>query len=276
MVDFSVLKAPNYLELYQKSFDTGKARAREDGVQNILKTSMGDLVGAEKELIAAGAFDEAAQLRTIRVDQARQRAARAAKALNFDEAASAMSEAGDVGGAERFAQQGRSAALGGQVAEGDIAGARASALKAGDFDAAAAIDKMSDAERAQVAERTETVAAIAQKLRADVPYEQRKAALASLAPSLLQRGFSQEQVDGLVNADPTDANLDAAIGSAMSLKEAIAATKPELRTVGDGGVVFDDRAGRPVFENKKTFAPPRPTASSGGIPALPPDFVIEK
>lgn len=273
MVDFSVLKAPNYLELYQKSFDTADSRAREDGVQNILKTSMGDLVGAEKELIAAGAFDEAAQLRTIRVDQARQRAARAAKALNFDEAASAMSEAGDVTGAEGMATKGRRATLGAQVATGDTAGAQGAALKAGDFDTAAAIDKMSESDRAEADERADTIAAIAQKLRASVPYEQRKAALASLAPSLLQRGFTQAQIDGFLNADPTDANLEAAVGSAMSLKEALEAAKPKLRTVGDGGVVFDDAKGAPVFENRKNFAPPR--ASSGGSAGagLPPGYV---
>lgn len=263
MVDFSVLKAPNYLELYQTSFDNGKARAKEGAVENVLKTSMGDLVSAEKDLLSMGAFDEAQKLRTIRLDQARQRAANAARNLNFDEAATAMAETGDVAGAQSMAQQGRARTLGQQVAGGDMAGARTSALQSGDFDMADAIGKLSDAEKVQAAERADTIAAIAQKLRASTPYEQRKAAIQSIAPALLQRRFSQEQVDGFVNADPTDANLDAAIASAMSLKESLAATKPQYRAVGDGGVVFDDTTGKPVFENKKNFAPPRAAGGSG-------------
>lgn len=258
MVDFSVLKAPNYLELYQKSFDTGKARAREDGVQNVLKTSMGDLVGAEKDLIAMGAFDEASKLRTVRLDQARQRAANAAKALRFDEAATAMSEVGDVQAAQAFAQQGRTRATGAKVAAGDLAGARTDALSAGDFDVASEIGKLSDAERTQAAEQAETLAAIAERLRTSVPYEKRAETIRSIAPALAQRGIEREDLAALLDADLNDATLEALIASASGLKEEFARSKPI--SVGDGGVVFDPVSRKPIFENRKNFAPRAPKA----------------
>lgn len=271
MVDFSVLKSPNYLDIYQTSFANGQKMERDKRVQNVLKDSAADLVGAEKELTALGAFDEVHQLRSIRLDKARQKAAQALGAGDYKGAASAAAEAGDADNAAAYTQQGRNVDLGKQIAGGDLAGARTAGLNAGNFDAVAVVEKMDDRQKAQAAERTDTIAAIAQKLRADVPYPQRKQAIQSLAPALLQRGFSQEQIDGFLNADPSDANLDAAIASAMSLKEALAATKPDQVVIGDGGVVFDKTSQKPVFENRKNFAPPKASA-----PAKPPaGFILD-
>ncbi len=149
MVDFSVLKSPNYLALYRESHDQGRALAKDRGVQNALGSAAKDLGAAEQELIRYGAFEEAGQLRQIALNQARQRAAKAAQALNYDEAAAALADAGDAAGAAQMTQQGRARQIGGMVASGDRSGARDTALGAGDFDVAGAIENMDAGQRAK-------------------------------------------------------------------------------------------------------------------------------
>lgn len=272
MVDFSLLGGqPNYLAIYKQSYDTSKQAAKDERVANALQTAGKDLATAESELIGLGAFDEASQLRAIRRDQARKKAAEAARLLDYGGAAAAAAEVGDVELADQYGARGRAAELGGLVASGDYAGARGKALASGDFDVASQIGKLDDAQRAKISERNDTFGSIAYSL-AQVPYEKRRPAIQSILPQLKAQGFTDEEIAQVANADPTDENLKAVISQALSLKEAIDLAKPKLRTVGDGGVVFDDETGKPVFENKKTFAPPRASSSASPSSGLPPGY----
>jgi hypothetical protein len=170
--------------------------------------------------------------------------------------------------------------VGGMAASGDLTGARRTALEGGGFEIAEGLGKLDAQQRAVAAERASTLGAIGIRLL-EVPYGQRKGAIESLLPALAERGFDPEQIAGL---DPTDANLNGAIGQAMTIKDAIAAQDQERERaererhnratesrpiiVGGGAVAVDGEGGGVIYRNPKTFAPPR--ARAGGIPPLPP------
>lgn len=73
---------------------------------------------------------------------------------------------------------------------------------------------MDDRNRAQVKARAETLAAAAQSLRG-LPYEQRRAALMQMAPTLEPLGLSAEQLQGF---DPTDTAIDGISAQVLGLK----------------------------------------------------------
>jgi hypothetical protein len=273
MPDFSLLETPNYLGLYKQSEATARLRAKEDRVQNALAGAGKDLAAAESELIGLGAFEEASQLRTIRTHQARKKAADAALALDYGGAAAAAAEGGDVGLAERYGAQGRARALGGKVAAGDLAGASAEAMAAGDFDLAASIGKLSDREMEKIQSRNSVLGAIAFQLQ-NVPYAARKGALQTAVAGLKGRGFSDEELARLGSADPTDENLAAFVGQALTLKEAIDLRKAERPIVLGNGAMLADQSGEVIARNAKTFAPVRAPRGGGAAASsgLPPGY----
>lgn len=181
-------------------------------------------------------------------------------------------------------QQGleRGRRIGGMAAGGDLVGAKGAALEAGDFDIAGQIGTLDAQQRALATEHASTIGAIGIRLL-EVPYEQRKVAIQSLLPALAERGFKPEELSSF---DPTDANLNGAIGQAMTIKDAVAmmdqerdraererhnrAIESRPLIVGGGAVAVDGDGGGVIYRNPKTFAPKSGRGGSGGMPPLPP------
>lgn len=157
--------------------------------------------------------------------QNRQRQARQAAGNIFasdpDQAAQILMGAGDYEAGltlRKYAQQdrqekARTSALG-LAAKGDIKGGKAEALNAGDVDTYNALAAMDEEQRKTARQNAEDLAAVGQGV-AQMPYEQRKAAIAQLRPGLLARGLSEQAIDAF---DPTDANIAAFTNQALGLK----------------------------------------------------------
>lgn len=197
----------DYVSIYANAFNTGRKMARDKTVQSALSSYDADPEASVNALVKAGAWEEANAL-TQYGDRARQRKTRAS--------------------------------VGQMLGSGDSKGARTAAMQAGDFDMVAAIDKMSESQRAQATDNAMTLGAIAIRLQY-VPYEERKAALANAKPFLAQRGFTGEQLDGF---DPTDANLNAIIASATDFKTALEQSKPVA--LGKDQTLVDPQSGKPI------------------------------
>lgn len=105
-----------------------------------------------------------------------------------------------------------------QTGEIDYKQVRTGYAQMGDIEGLAQVEdvigKMDDRERAQAKTRAETLAAAAQSLRG-MPYEQRRAALMQMAPTLEPLGLSAEQLQGF---DPTDAAIDGVVSQALGVK----------------------------------------------------------
>src|SRR5690606_2356722 len=111
------------------------------------------------------------------------------------------------------------AALGQQVAGGDLTGATNAAFQAGDFETAIALPeyaaKASKQEKEAAAQRADQVAALAYAVRTTPP-EQRAAAVQQLLPQLPALGFQPHQLDAF---DWSDQSLDAVIAQSLGVKE---------------------------------------------------------
>ncbi|MEO8927301.1 MAG: hypothetical protein ABI306_09070 [Caulobacteraceae bacterium] len=83
---------------------------------------------------------------------------------------------------------------------------------------AARIAAMSAQERARTGQAADLLAGLGQGLKG-VPYTERQAVLAHLAPALTARGVPPAAIEGF---DPTDDNLDAAVAEARSLQAMVA------------------------------------------------------
>lgn len=167
--------------------------------------------------------------------------------------------------------------IGAQAAGGDIAGGRKAALEAGDFDLVDSLGKLDQEQRTVAQQQAGTLAAVGIRLL-DTPVEQRGPAILSLKDSLIARGFQPEQIDA-VAADPSDANLNAIIGQAMTVKDAIdwqnqmrddeetrryhdiMADKPVV--LSNGAVAIDRQDGGVIARNPKSYAPARASGKSG-------------
>lgn len=91
----------------------------------------------------------------------------------------------------------------------------------GDMHGAASLQTLiasgSKEKRAQAAESSGAIAAAGNQI-AQLPYEQRKAALLQMAPTLAQHGVTP---DMLQNFDPTDGNISTAVNQSIGLKAAL-------------------------------------------------------
>lgn len=179
---------PNYTQMFTSAFQTGRQMAQQKGVQNALSMNATDPAGAQAALIQYGAIPEANALAQNSAMQ-RQLAVRQA--------------------------------AGQQFAQGDTQGAQATAASAGDFDSAAAIAKMTDEQRAQVAHVADVTNQALFGL-SQLPQEQRQAGLQKIAPVLLQQGVSQAAIDHAAQSGLSDDFLKATAASTMSVKDQIA------------------------------------------------------
>lgn len=119
--------------------------------------------------------------------------------------------------------------IGGMAAAGDGAGARRTALEAGEFDIIDKLDSMDDSQRKRTLEVTRSIAPVIASLK-QLPPAMRMQAASSV---LVERGLTPEQIAGL---DLSDAGIDAKIGEAMTITEYFAQQKDNRD--------FDYRAGK--------------------------------
>lgn len=126
--------------------------------------------------------------------------------------------------------------VGGLAASGDYAGADKAALGAGNFDLHQHISGLQTEQRAQLADKWKAIAGVAYQSQ-DLPYEQRKAAIASALPALAAHGVT---ADDIAQFDPTDANIQGAIGTFRSIDDAVKAHEKqnEPYTLSQGDVRF--------------------------------------
>lgn len=105
-----------------------------------------------------------------------------------------------------------------QTGEIDYRKVRTGYAQMGDIEGLAQVEdiigKMDDRQRAQAKARADTLAAAAQTLRG-LPYEQRRAALMQMAPTLEPLGLTAEQLQAF---DPTDANIGGVVAQALGVK----------------------------------------------------------
>jgi hypothetical protein len=104
--------------------------------------------------------------------------------------------------------------VGKHIGAGDLSGARVQAAQSGDLDLVTAVNRMTDAQRAEVARQAQVLAPVYDQL-SRIPYEQRRAQLDQIAPRLAQMGIPPESI---ASYDPTDENLqiDRALGRRIS------------------------------------------------------------
>lgn len=101
---------------------------------------------------------------------------------------------------------------------------RTAAMGTGDPQIIEAVMKLDDTQRAAAKESAEAVGSVAYGLRTAVPYEQRKARIAEIAPALEASGWAPEKIAAF---DPTDQNLDMVISQAQSVDKLIAQKQAE-------------------------------------------------
>lgn len=118
---------------------------------------------------------------------------------------------------DALAAQQRRQSIGAQAAT-DPTGARQAAAGAGDFELVQALDKMDEATRKRVTDISRATAPLLMSLKTVSP-EQRPAALQGMAPALMERGFSESQVQDLLNGDLSDGKLDTLGNQAMTIEE---------------------------------------------------------
>lgn len=101
----------------------------------------------------------------------------------------------------------------GQYASGDTTGATQTAITTRNPQLAAQLAALTKEQQAAFADHMKVIGTVAFGVK-DLPYEQRRAAIASQKPMLVGRGIPEAQIDGF---DPTDANLASAISSAQDV-----------------------------------------------------------
>lgn len=174
---------PNFLAIYAQGRQIGEAQRMQHDRQNALAMIGTNPEGAKAALLGVGDIPSAVAVDRLGEQQTRKRV---------------------------LGQYGT-----------DPTAARQGALESGDADLINAVSSLDAQDRALANERAQRLAAVAFKLKQS-PYEQRKAALQSLGPSLQGAfGFTPEQLGSF---DPTDANLDAVIGQGAKLSELITST----------------------------------------------------
>ena len=105
--------------------------------------------------------------------------------------------------------------IGRQAAGGDLTGAKAAAVAAGDFDLVKAIQGLEQEHRDTLKRRVDSAAPLAYEA-SKLPYEQRKAFIGANSQGLIANGWSPDELAGF---DPTDQALHGIVTEAQSLKD---------------------------------------------------------
>lgn len=161
--------------------------------------------------------------------------------------------------------------VGSMVAGGDYAGAQKAAAEGGDFDVMGSISQLDATQRAQAKESAQMIGAVGIRLL-ETPYEQRKAALATMRESFIEKGYPPEQIDQVI-ADPSDAVLNGIIGQSMTIKDAIDYSGQQYENRRTSAQTEYYKAGVGVRDNQadyygaKADQPYAPRAPKAGKPA---------
>lgn len=112
-----------------------------------------------------------------------------------------------------------------QVQEGRYQEAQATAIGSGNNDLATRIGGLHDDHRKQLAVQSDWLGRAASTLK-KLPADQRRAAFIGMAPTLMQHGFTPDELRA---ADLSDAGLDSHIGFAQSIKEQLGSSLTQRR-----------------------------------------------
>lgn len=115
----------------------------------------------------------------------------------------------------------------GQIAGGDFAGARNTALGAGDLDFAKIVGSLEEDQRKALGEEAGLIGSLAVSLKARPPAE-RAQAFAAIAPQLAARGFDTQK---MAQVDLSDGGLDGYIAMATSADDALKAYRKSMEPV---------------------------------------------
>jgi hypothetical protein len=108
--------------------------------------------------------------------------------------------------------------VGAAFASGDGAGARQKAAASGNFDLVKQLDSMDDAKRKRAFEISQSTAPLLLSLKTVDPAA-RVEALGQLAPQLVERGFTPQQIEQLAQDGVSDETLDHIGSSALTISE---------------------------------------------------------
>jgi len=161
-----------------------------------------------------------------------------------------------MGVAEKEAERQRIASY---YTPGDLQTGRKAAMASGDWDIATELGKLDDDTRKRAVEEAKAVAPVAYKAM-QLPYEQRKPYLMSIAPQLAAVGFTAEEIEAF---DPSDQALGGIIQTVQTLEQAREQDTWKWIQNPDGSRFAVDSFGRPIGD---------PTGGSGGgrtVPAAP-------
>lgn len=130
------------------------------------------------------------------------------------------------------------------VQAGDYQGAQVAAIGTGDNDLAGRIGGLHDDHRKQLAVQGDWLGRAAMTLK-KLPPEQRATVFAGMAPTLMQHGFTPDELRG---ADLSDAGLDGHIGFAQSIKDQLGSslTQRRIDDVGQDNQRADLLAGNTI------------------------------
>lgn len=131
-----------------------------------------------------------------------------------------------------------------QVQAGDYQGAQAAAIGTGDYDLAGKIGGLHEDHRKQLAVEADWMGRAASTLK-KLPPEQRATVFAGMAPTLMQHGFSPDELRA---ADLSDAGLDSHIGFSQSIKDQLGSslTQRRIDDVGQDNQRADLLAGNTI------------------------------
>ncbi len=168
------------------------------------------------------------------------------------------------------ARQADAAANAGRMyASGDSRGAINSALASGDPDTAKQFMALDKSAQDMVAQKYKAAGPVLYRAQ-QMPYEQRKAFIASAAPTLLGQGWTQQELEGF---DPSDQALQGLVTSVMTVEQLTDRQKIDYQVIPEGGELRGfDYLGRPMGTDNApatTNAPPGAVAATlkgGGLP----------
>ncbi len=135
------------------------------------------------------------------------------------------------------------ARAGALYAGGDSRGAINTALAGGDPDTAKQFMALDKASQDMVAQKYKAAGPVLYRAQ-QMPYEQRKAFIASAAPSLLGQGWTAQEIEGF---DPSDQALQGLVTSVMTVEQLTDRQKIDYQVIPEGGELRGfDYLGRPM------------------------------
>lgn len=168
----------------------------------------------------------------------------------------------------------------GYVQSGNFGAARQTSAAAGDFDYADFVGKLEGDQRKQLGERADLMGSLSINLEKIPDLAQRQAAFARIAPSLLQRGFSAEEIqtadlskEGLANYRAMATDAKTALANYADANKPFDLSDGEQRFANDGTMIAENRRdARWQFDAESGSWLQEPGTGNGGGPVAQPGY----